>query len=303
MAVETLMKYSLGPVLWYWQKETLHTFYEAAAKSSAEIIYLGETVCSKRRATKFADWMAMAKDLHAAGKQVVLSTLALVQSPSELTELKRVVDNGEFLVEANDMGTVNMAAQAGLPFVAGHALNCYNAAALKILLKMGMTRWCMPVELSQNWLSDLLTQCEALNIRGKFEIEVFGYGHLPLALSARCFTARAENRSKDECQSCCINYPNGRVLRTQEDQPLFVLNGIQTMSGYCYHLGNDLISMQGLVDIVRVSPQDKETVMLIDAFRNNEMGDAPFPLVKRQDCNGYWRHISGLELVSQPSPE
>lgn len=292
------MKYSVGPVLWYWQKETLQNFYEAAAGSSAEIIYLGETVCSKRRTVKFTDWLAMAKDLSAVGKQVVLSTLALVQSPSELTEIKRYVDNGEFLIEANDMGTVNMAAEAGLPFVAGHSLNCYNAVALKILSKMGMMRWCMPVELSRDWLSDLLTQCETLKIRGRFEVEVFSYGYLPLALSARCFTARAENRSKDECQNCCINYPNGRSLRTQEDQQMFVLNGIQTMSGYCYNLGNDLISMQSLVDIVRFSPHGNETLALIDAFRKNETGQAPLSLVAQQQCNGYWRHIAGLELIS-----
>lgn len=292
------MKYSVGPVLWYWPKETLQEFYQAAANSHADIIYLGEAVCSKRRATKVADWMAMAKDLAAAGKQVVLSTLALVQSPSELTELKRYVDNGEFLIEANDMGTINMAAEAGLPFVAGHALNCYNAVTLKMLLKMGMVRWCMPVELSRDWLSNMLTQCDELKIRGQFEVEVLSYGYLPLALSARCFTARAENRGKDDCQTCCINYPHGRSLRSQEDQQVFVLNGIQTMSGYCYNLGNDLISMQGLVDIVRFSPQGTETLPLIDAFRENETGKAPLPLLADQQCNGYWRQVPGLALVN-----
>lgn len=53
------MKYSLGPVLWYWPKETLQAFYQAAAHSEAEIIYLGESVCSKRRSTKAADWLAL----------------------------------------------------------------------------------------------------------------------------------------------------------------------------------------------------------------------------------------------------
>ncbi|SPW45667.1 putative peptidase [Escherichia coli] len=41
------MKYSLGPVLWYWPKETLEEFYQQAATSSADVIYLGEAVCSK----------------------------------------------------------------------------------------------------------------------------------------------------------------------------------------------------------------------------------------------------------------
>ena len=43
------------------------------------------------------------------------------------------MENGEFLFEANDLGAVNMAAERGLPFVAGHALNCYNAYTLRLL--------------------------------------------------------------------------------------------------------------------------------------------------------------------------
>ncbi len=96
------MKYSLGPVLWYWPKETLEDFYQQAATSSADVIYLGEAVCSKRRATKVGDWLEMAKSLAGSGKQIVLSTLALVQASSELGELKRYVENGEFLIEASD---------------------------------------------------------------------------------------------------------------------------------------------------------------------------------------------------------
>lgn len=292
------MKYSLGPVLWYWPKETLNTFYQAAASSQADVIYLGESVCSKRRATKTADWLSMAKSLASTGKQVVLSTLALVQSPSELTELKRYVDNGEFLIEANDVGAVTLASEAGVPFVAGPALNVYNAVTLQLLLKMGMTRWCMPVELSRDWLVQLLNQSDDLGIRQQFEVEVLSYGYLPLAYSARCFTARSENRSKDECQTCCIDYPQGRRVRTQEDQQVFVLNGIQTMSGNCYNLGNDLISMQGLVDIVRLSPQDAETLSMLDRFRANETGDQPLMMARSNECNGYWRRVAGLELVS-----
>ncbi|WP_276642054.1 U32 family peptidase [Siccibacter turicensis] len=290
------MKYSLGPVLWYWPKATLETFYQQAATSSADVIYLGETVCSKRRATKTGEWLEMARQLAASGKQVVLSTLGLMQAPSELAEVKRYVDNGDFLIEANDLGTVNMAAERRLPFVAGHALNCYNAVTLNILLKQGMTRWCMPVELSRDWLSHLLDQCEQLGIRDRFEVEVLSYGHLPLAWSARCFTARSEDRPKDECETCCINYPNGRAVHSQENQQVFVLNGIQTMSGYVYNLGNELRSMQGLVDMVRLSPSGPETLATLDAFRANENGDAPLPLTANSDCNGYWRRLAGLEL-------
>ncbi|WP_105602055.1 U32 family peptidase [Cronobacter sakazakii] len=292
------MKYALGPVLYYWPKATLESFYEAAAQSSADVIYLGEAVCSKRRETKAADWLALARTLAASGKQVVISTLALVQAPSELTELKRYIDNGEFLIEANDFGAVGLAAERKLPFVAGHALNCYNAVTLRLLLKDGMTRWCMPVELSRDWLVNLLDQCDALGIRHQFEVEVLSYGHLPLAYSARCFTARSEDRPKDECETCCIKYPNGRSMRSQENSQVFVLNGIQTMSGYVYNLGNELSSMAGLVDMVRLSPMGPETLEMLDAFRANENGTAPLPLAAHSDCNGYWRRLAGMALQS-----
>ncbi|MCG9158144.1 U32 family peptidase [Yersinia enterocolitica] len=291
------MKYALGAVLYYWPKTDIETFYQAAASSSADIIYLGENVCTKRREMKVGDWLALAKDVAASGKQVVISTLALLQAPSELNELKRYVENGEFLLEANDLGAVNMAADRGLPFVAGHALNCYNAYTLRILHRQGMMRWCMPVELSRDWLANVLQQCEELGFRNQFEVEVLSYGHLPLAYSARCFTARSEDRAKDECETYCIKYPQGRPVLSQEDQQVFILNGIQTQSGYCYNLGNDLISMQGLVDIVRLSPQGMETLDVIDQFRANELGLNPLTLADKADCNGYWRRLAGLELV------
>lgn len=290
------MKYSLGPVLWYWPTDTLADFYQTATQSSADIVYLGESVCSKRRATRFNQWMAFARLLAESGKQVVFSTLALVQSASELQEIKRYVDNGEFLIEANDLGTVNMAAEQKLPFVVGHALNCYNAVTLRMLLRLGMTRWCMPVELSRDWLVNIQQQCDELGIHGKFETEVLAYGHLPLALSARCFTARSEDKPKDECETCCINYPQGRRVLSQENQQVFVLNGIQTMSGYCYNLGNELTRMHGLVDVVRLSPEDKQTLSLIDRFRANEEGQAPLMMAERNDCNGYWRKLAGMAL-------
>ncbi|CAM4135199.1 putative protease [Yersinia intermedia] len=292
------MKYALGAVLYYWPKTDIETFYQAAANSSADIIYLGENVCTKRREMKVGDWLALAKEVAASGKQVVISTLALLQAPSELNELKRYVENGEFLLEANDLGAVNMAAERGLPFVAGHALNCYNAYTLRILHRQGMMRWCMPVELSRDWLVNVLQQCEELGFRNQFEVEVLSYGHLPLAYSARCFTARSEDRAKDECETCCINYPQGRPVLSQEDQQVFILNGIQTQSGYCYNLGNELISMQGLVDIVRLSPQGLDTLAVIEQFRANEQGLNPLILTDKNDCNGYWRRLAGLELVS-----
>lgn len=290
------MKYSLGSVLYYWPKHKLHDFYQLAAQSDADIIYVGETVCSKRREMKPVDWIELAKQLSTSGKQIILSTLALLQASSELKEISKLVDNGDFLVEAHDFGVVNMLAERKLPFIAGHGLNCYNAQALNILLRQGMMRWCMPVELSRDWLINLLNQCDELKIRDKFEVEVMSYGHLPLAYSARCFTARSENRAKDDCETCCINYPQGRKVLSQEQQQVFTLNGPQTQSGYCYNLGNEQTSMSDLVDIVRISPDSVDSLAVLAQFKANQTGKVPLPMDDK-NCNGYWRQVAGLEMV------
>ena len=223
------MKFSLGPLLFYWPKADTQAFYQAATASQADIVYLGETVCSKRRELKVDDWIALARQVAGSGKQAVLSTLALISAPSELKEVKRLIDNGELMIEANDLGAVQLASEAGLPFVCGPAINAYNADVLRMLLKQGMQRWVMPVELSRDWLMQL--NQDLGRERQQFEVEVFAYGHLPLAYSARCFTARSLDRPKDNCELACIDYPTGRLASSREGQKVFNLNGIQTQSG------------------------------------------------------------------------
>ncbi len=291
------MKYSLGPLLYFWPKQEVESFYQQAKQSSADIIYLGETVCSKRRELKPKQWFEVAKSLAEEGKQVVLSTMALLEAPSELSIMKTLIDNGEFIIEANDVSAIQLAHEKKVPFVVGPAVNSYNAQTLNLFLNKGMIRWCMPVELSREWLVDILTQCDELGIRKKFEVEVFSHGYLPLAYSARCFTARAENRAKDACQTCCIKYPSGMVVKSQEGQEIFNLNGIQTQSGYCYNLVNELPAMQGVVDVVRLSPLGLSTLSQLNQFRANQQGSAPQRLSKLE-CNGYWHRLSGLDVKS-----
>ena len=71
------MKYSLGNLLYFWPKVDVEAFYQQAKTSAADIIYLGESVCSKRREVKLKDYLLIAKELSLAGKQVVLSTMVL----------------------------------------------------------------------------------------------------------------------------------------------------------------------------------------------------------------------------------
>ena len=287
------MQFSLGPVQYFWPKAQMMQFYRDAADSSVDIVYLGETVCSKRRELKFDDYFALAQMLRDAGKQVCLSSMVLYEAPSELRELRKYVDNGEFLVEANDVGAISMLQEHSLPFVAGAAINCYNQHTLRRLQSMGMTRWVMPVELSASWLDELLTQSIVADIRDCFTTEVFGFGHLPLAWSGRCFTARSENRSKDQCELCCINYPQGRQVKSQDGTEVFVINGIQTQSGYRYNLINQLGSMGANVDIVRLSPEAEGTFDWLAKFKANINGKAPQPL-SSTDSNGYWLNLAGM---------
>ncbi|MEI6895952.1 MAG: U32 family peptidase [Psychromonas sp.] len=288
------MKLSLGPILYYWPKQRVEDFYQQAMDSDADIIYLGETVCSKRRELKARDWIQLAKQLNGQGKEIILSSMALLEAPSEIKILKQLCDNGEVSIEANDVGAIQILSEQKLPFVCGPAINCYNASVLKIFVNKGMQRWVMPVELSHDWLKKTVSDCEDLNIRSQFEIEVFAHGFIPLAYSARCFTARSENKAKDDCELCCIKYPQGRPTTTQENQQVFVLNGIQTQSGYCYNLINELPAMQGLVDVVRISPSDEQALSILTQYKKTiSQGSKPIR-IQSKECNGFWHNIAGL---------
>ncbi|RCU49117.1 U32 family peptidase [Corallincola holothuriorum] len=288
------MQISLGPVRYYWPKTEIEAFYQQAIASEADIVYLGEVVCSKRRELNSEQWFSLAKELaNNSNKQIVLSTLALISAESELKELQRYCDNGELLVEANDIAAVQQMSERKLPFVVGSQINCYNLSALQRLLAMGMSRWVMPVELSSDWLYTLLEQAEDAGIRQQFEVEVQSHGHLPLAYSARCFTARSEDRPKDKCQKCCLNYPQGRAVHSQEGERLFTLNGLETQSGLSYNLFNEIPNMVGKVDIARISPQQMDIAPLVSAFKQQLTAPIHSPL-STDECNGYWHRLAGM---------
>ncbi len=270
MAVINNFQFSLGAIQYFWPKSKVEDFYQQALASNVDIIYLGETVCEKRRELRTKDWLALAQSLADAGKQVVLSTMALLEAPSEVSVLKRYCDNGDFLVEANDVAAIHLLSEAKLPFVCGQAINIYNEQSLKKLTELGMQRWVVPAELGRDWLINILQGYQQLVGEPTFEVELFSYGHLPLAVSARCFTARSENITKDNCKFCCIKYPEGRVVKSQDNTELFILNGIQTQAGSRTNLINELSSMAGLVDIIRISPQINGTFTILDSFMKQQ---------------------------------
>jgi collagenase-like PrtC family protease len=293
------MKLALGPVLYYWQRDALFEFYERIAAAPVDIVYLGETVCSKRHNFRLEDWLEVAKKLAASGKQVVLSTQALIESESDLKNLRRQTENGNYLVEANDMGAVHLL--SGKEFVAGPHINTYNPQTLALLAELGAQRWVIPVEMSRQMLIGMLA--------GKpqgMQTEVFAYGRLPLAFSARCFTARHYNLPKDDCQFRCLDHAGGLTLKTREGQPFLALNGIQTQSSKVYNLLAELEAMEQLgVDVVRVSPQPFHTEKILALFRlrldcnlsGSEAGQQMARLMPDEACDGYWHDRPGIEQV------
>jgi O2-independent ubiquinone biosynthesis protein UbiV len=280
------MQLSLAPIPYLWPREATLAFYREAAAWPVDCIYLGETVCSKRRELRARDWLALAESLAAHGKKVVLSSLALIEAESELSALRSLVENGRFRIEANDVSAVQLCRERGLPFVGGASLNVYNPRTLAMLVADGMQRWVPSVELGRELLAELLQASRAEGIVLP-EIEMPVWGRLPLAWSARCFTARAYDLPKDHCGFRCIEHPDGLPLATREGQPFLRLNGIQVQGEEVCDLGPELPELIELgVSWLRVVPQAQGTAEVVARFRAAlDSGTAPERLGA---VNGYW---------------
>ena len=299
------MKIALGPLLYYWPRDIVFNFYDVMSTTLVDVVYLGETVCSRRHELRLADWLDIAARLQSAGKEVVLSTQVLLESGTDVSTMHRIAGNGNFAVEANDMGAVHSLAGKA-PFVAGPHLNLYNLASLQWMAKLGASRWVMPLELKRDDLA-LLQQGRPEGM----QTEVFAYGRMPLAYSARCFTARHRNLPKDDCHFSCLDYPDGLMLKTREREEFLVLNGTQTQSAHVYNLVDALDDMRAMgVDVVRLSPQAahmQDVIEVFDAARKQAIAPQEAmarlrPLMPDQGCNGFWHGRPGLEQVTQTTP-
>ena len=290
------LRLSLGPVQFHWSREQLIDFYGEIASTEVDVVYLGETVCSKRRSLRHSDWLDIARVLTDAGKEVVFSTLALVEAGSELGYIRKLCENGDYRVEANDMSAVQMLA-GKVPFVGGPTLNIQNHRALAKLAELGMMRWVAPIEATHDVVAGM-----RFFDKQHLEFEMLAWGPMPLAYSARCYTARARGLTKDDCDNCCSEYPDGLMLATQEGEKLLLINGIQTMSARSVCLAEELVSGSSPVDIVRISPQAEQTATVIGIFddlrrqRRDADGatEALRPLAGGGTCNGYWHGDAGM---------
>lgn len=293
---------ALGPLLYYWSRMDVLDFYAGIAQSAADIVYLGETVCARRRELRREDWLGLARDLAAAGKEVVLSAQVLLESEADLRQLRHLIDDGGFMIEANDLGAIGLLTNAReriasqrIPFVAGPHLNIYNEATLAFFAGLGAVRWVPPLEMSRQRMAQLHAGRPA-----GLATEVFAFGRMPLAFSARCFTARHFGLNRDDCEFRCMEHPDGLELSTREGQDFLVINGIQTQSARRHTLLAEVSDIADLqLDAVRISPQSHHCREIIAAFAAARDGQSVTPASEWSPegyANGYWHGSAGINM-------
>ena len=100
-------------------------------------------------------------------------------------------------------------------------------------------------------------------------VEVFAFGKMPLAISARCYHARAHKLTKDNCRFVCEQDPDGMPVETLDGAGFLSVNGVQTLSHSSASLLRDIPALRTAgVASLRLSPQDCDMVAVARLFRD-----------------------------------
>jgi len=255
-------------------------FYARIAdEAPVDVVYLGEIVCSKRLPFVRDVIEEIAERLRRGGKQVVLSTLALITLARERKDSAALVHEAVCDVEINDIAALRYLAE-GQPFHVGPLVNVYNEGTLDALAARGARSFCLPPELAIDAVTVLAERARHLDVG----CEIWGFGRIPLAISARCYHARAEGTAKDQCQFVCARDLDGRPVRTADGRDFLAINGVQTLSHTYCNLVIDLEALtRARVTSLRLSPHDCDMVLIAKAFRDR--------LDRRTDPQTAWSQI------------
>lgn len=256
------MRLTLGPVLYNWEPSVWRDYhYRIADEAPVDAVCIGEVVCSKRLPF-FQDMIPeVAERLAQAGKEVVLSSLALVTLERERKQLASLAREAEHLIEANDISA--LVHLAGRPHAIGPYVNVYNEATLKWLAGNGACRVCLSPELPAASIRILAESCPGV------DIEVWSFGRAPLAISARCYHARLHKLTKDNCQFVCGKDPDGLATDTLDGQKFLTVNGVQTLSSTYVNLIESIPDLKAMgVASCRISPQTCDMVAVTKVFRD-----------------------------------
>jgi collagenase-like PrtC family protease len=302
--MSTSPQLTLGPVLYLWDAEAWRDFYfRIADEAPVEVVSIGEVVCSKRQHFHVAHLDEVVARLQAAGKTVRLATLALVTLEREQRSVRALAQQPECELEVNDLSA--LPALAGRRHAIGPLVNVYNGATARFLAAHGAGSICMPPELP-------LASVRAITAAApEIAWEVFAFGRVPLAISARCAHARVKGFTKDNCQFICAEDPDGLAVETLDRQPFLALNGVQTVSFTCQTSITDLATLQAAgVSRFRLSPQRCDMVAVARIYRDvldgrlePEAGLAGIRALYPElpMANGFLHGVPGAELIlTQP---
>lgn len=253
---------TLGPLYFLWEAEKWRDFYlRIADEAPVDRVIIGETVCSKRMHFMEPHAADVIDRLTSAGKEVILSTLALVTLERESQLVRGLARQDDYTVEANDLSALHCL--SGKAHTVGPLVNVYNAATARLLAGRGATSICLPPELPAKSISEILAAAPDT------DFEVFAFGRIPLAISARCAHARAKGHIKDNCKFVCGEEPDGLALRTLDGQSFLTLNGVQTVSNTCQVLLGEIPELLGEgIGGFRLSPQDCDMVDVARIYRS-----------------------------------
>ncbi|MCU9850139.1 U32 family peptidase [Defluviimonas sp. WL0024] len=298
------MELTLGPIPFHWSAEARRDFYARIAdEAPVDTVYLGEVICSKRAPFFEADLPEIADRLERAGKRVVFSSLAeiMLKRERKATEGLCAGEDGRE-VEANNAAA--LLHLSGRPHRVGPYMNVYNEETMAFLAGRGATHFALPAELPRASVAVLAARSKALGVGT--EVQVFG--RASLALSARCYHARAHGRTKDNCQFVCEEDPDGMELDTMDGKAFLIVNGIQTMSRSYVNLSGAVPDMVTLgVTALRLGPQKQDMVAVAKVFRllaDGEIG--PDDAGARLDAlelgvpfsDGFWHGEAGYRRIA-----
>jgi O2-independent ubiquinone biosynthesis protein UbiV len=243
------MDLTIGPNQFFWDAALWRDFYARVAdEAPVQRVVLGELICSKRLPFYQIHIPEAVERLTAAGKQVAMTSLALITLKRERKLTAELVDMG-LEIEVNDLSALAHL-PPGVPFSVGPLVNVYNEGTLRWLAGRCATRVCLPPELT-------LASIEALAATRAVPIEVWGWGRLPL------------DRAKDSCQFVCAEDPDGRDVDTLDGQEFLAVNGVQTLSASCANLAPELPALRDAgVAGLRLSPQSQGFVEVCHLFRD-----------------------------------
>ncbi|WP_245514081.1 ubiquinone anaerobic biosynthesis protein UbiV [Antarcticimicrobium luteum] len=259
-----MTKLTLGPIAYHWSGEERRDFYARIAdEAPVDEVYLGEVICSKRAPFHEADLPDTIERLERAGKTVIVSSLAEVMLARERKATADLAEMDSPEIELNN--AAGLFARGKRPHRVGPFLNAYNEATIAWMAGQGATHVTLPAELPRAAIAVAAGAARDLGLG--VELQVFG--RAPLAVSARCYHARAHGRTKDNCQFVCEQDPDGMPLATRDDHPILRVNGIQTQSESYVDLLPEAgeISAMGVTHL-RLMPQAVDMVEVAWAFRD-----------------------------------